>query len=98
LQRSDVATFIAVVDGLGSDGIEWGLVPRENSIFGAVTETHDLLLSRSVGERLFIRAEATLRVQQCLLAQRGTDLARVRRVLSHEQVLPPPRARPPIFG
>jgi prephenate dehydratase len=72
---------------LGQDGVEWGLVPRENSIFGIVTETYDVLASTRVGESLFIRGEATLHVQQCLLARRGTDLSRVRRVLSHEQVL-----------
>ncbi|KAH9982372.1 Prephenate dehydratase-domain-containing protein [Lactifluus volemus] len=48
------------------------LLPQENSIFGTVTETYDLLRSSAVGESKWIR---------------GATLPEIQRVLSHEQAL-----------
>lgn len=62
------------------------MIPRENSIFGSVIETLDLLVQPYFGQDLFIRDQTTLHVRQCLLARKGTDTSRVQRILSHEQV------------
>jgi len=61
-----------------------GVVPRENSIFGSVIETYDLL---KVPDAAFIRGEITLKVEHCLLVRKGVQQNNIRRVLSHEQAL-----------
>ena len=63
-----------------------GVIPKENSIFGAVVETFDSMRSEDWGERIFIRDEAVLEIQHCLLVRNGVRLEDVTRVLSHEQV------------
>ena len=60
-----------------------GVVPQENSIFGGVIETYDLL---KVPDAAFIRGEITLKVEHCLVARKGVQHNDIRRVLSHEQV------------
>lgn len=63
-----------------------GLLPQENSIFGIVTETYDLLRSSELGESKWIRGTVTLSVQHCLLVRRGKTMQDIKTVLSHEQV------------
>ena len=60
-----------------------GVVPVENSTEGMVAHTLDLLAESPLG----ICAEVSLPVRHCLLARRGTTLARVRRVVAHPQAL-----------
>ena len=62
------------------------LLPQENSIFGIVTETYDLLRSSELGESKWIRGAVTLSVQHCLVVRRGKTMRDIKRVLSHEQV------------
>lgn len=62
------------------------LLPQENSIFGTVTETYDLMRSSTVGESKWIRGAVTLSVQHCLVVRRGKTLPEITKVLSHEQV------------
>ncbi|KAI9445301.1 PDT-domain-containing protein [Lactarius indigo] len=64
-----------------------GLLPQENSIFGIVTETYDLLRSSDVGESRWIRGAVTLPIQHCLVVRRGKTLRDIKKVLSHEQAL-----------
>jgi prephenate dehydratase len=63
------------------------LLPQENSIFGIVTETYDLLRSSELGESKWIRGAVTLSVQHCLLVRRGKTIRDIKSVLSHEQAL-----------
>lgn len=68
-----------------SSDIPFGLLPQENSIYGTVTETYDLLRSPEVGMNKFVKGEATLPVRHHLLVRRGVKLGDVHKILSHEQ-------------
>ncbi|KAF8912756.1 Prephenate dehydratase-domain-containing protein [Gymnopilus junonius] len=72
-----------VFDAL-SPQIPFGVVPQENSIFGAVIETYDALREP---HRTFIRGEITLKVEHCLLVRKGVKLGEIKRIMSHEQAL-----------
>lgn len=63
-------------------GVNFGVVPVENSSEGAIDRTHDLLLSTP----LMICAETVLRVRQNLMSKSGV-LQRIERVYSHPQSL-----------
>ena len=62
-----------------------GLIPQENSIHGIVIETYDILRTPNVGADIFVRGEATIGIQHCLITRKGVVLQDVKRVLSHEQ-------------
>lgn len=64
-------------------GTDYGIVPIENSIEGAVTATYDQL----IGLRLNIVGETIIRINHCLIARKGVSLRDVRKVYSHQQAL-----------
>ncbi|KAH9937077.1 Prephenate dehydratase-domain-containing protein [Fomitopsis serialis] len=70
-----------------SPDVPFGLLPQENSVFGTVTETYDLLRLPEVGTGKFIRGELVLPIRHSLVVRRGVKLEDVERVLSHEQAL-----------
>lgn len=73
--------------GVGSSvDLTLALLPQENSIFGIVTETYDLLRSSELGESKWIRGAVALSVQHCLVVRRGKTMRDIKKVLSHEQV------------
>jgi Prephenate dehydratase len=74
------------VVGPSGDVTTLALLPQENSIFGIVTETYDLLRSSELGENKWIRGAVTLSVQHCLIVRRGKTMRDIKKVLSHEQV------------
>jgi len=63
------------------------VIPAENSIFGSVTETYDLLRGSEVGKETFIRGECQIGVRHCLVVRKGVKLGDIMRVASHEQAL-----------
>lgn len=73
---SVAATLDAVRDGV----VRAGLVPIENSIEGGVSATLDNL---AAGKPLVITGEVLLHVQFGLYGRAGTDLADVRKVVTH---------------
>jgi chorismate mutase/prephenate dehydratase len=64
-------------------GVEFGVVPVENSSEGSVNETYDLLLDSS----LKVSGEISLRVTHCLIANPDARLTDIKVVYSHPQAL-----------
>ncbi|MDE1861010.1 MAG: prephenate dehydratase [Candidatus Micrarchaeota archaeon] len=63
--------------------VDYGVVPIENSIEGAVTQTYDMLLKH----RVRIVGEHIVKISHCLLANEGVRLKDVKKVYSHPQAL-----------
>jgi prephenate dehydratase len=74
------AAFALAVSG----GVEFSVVPMENSQAGSINETYDLLLHE---ERLRIVGEVVVRVDHALLGVPGATLKEINRVYSHPQAL-----------
>ena len=78
-----VSGFRAVADAVLAAEAEFGVLPIESSLAGAVAETHDLLYERA----LSIVGETVLAVRHCLAAPEQVPLERLRRVYSHPTAL-----------
>jgi prephenate dehydratase len=76
-------TFLDITDALQNGRADFGMLPVENSLAGAVIPAYDLLIDYD----LHIQAEVILRVEHCLMALPGTRLADLRYVRSHPQAL-----------
>ncbi|UMZ74841.1 prephenate dehydratase [Natranaerofaba carboxydovora] len=73
-----------VVDAIENREIKLGVLPIENSLEGAVTETMDLLLEV---ENTIITQEIILPIRYVLLANPGEKLENIDTVISHSQAL-----------
>jgi len=80
----DVRQVVAAVREGRADA---GCLPIENSLFGSVTATYDLLHEAFGDGALHLSDEILLPVFHALLAMPGTELSEVRRVLSHPVAL-----------
>jgi prephenate dehydratase/chorismate mutase len=75
--------FSEVFEGVESGKMDFGIVPVENSLEGAVGEVNDLLL----GTSLQIVGEITVPIRHCMLVAPGTDHRDIKVVYSHPQAL-----------
>jgi len=75
--------FKDIFDDIEAGILDYGIVPIENSIEGAVTYVNDLLIERN----LVIIKEIIIPVHHCLLALPGTDFKSLKAVYSHPQAL-----------
>jgi prephenate dehydratase/chorismate mutase len=75
--------FPLVFADVAAGHLDFGIVPVENSLEGAVTEVNDLLAETE----LKIAGEVTLPIRHCLLALPGADHRDLRVVYSHPQAL-----------
>ncbi len=75
--------FGHVFDAVLNGEIDFGMVPVENSLEGAVAEVNDMLVDTD----LKIIGEIVVPVRQCLLALPGCDYREIRAVYSHPQAL-----------
>lgn len=79
-----MATFADAYEAVLRREVDAAVLPIENSIEGSVGATLDLLVHR---RGLLVRREILLPVEQHLMAQPGTSIAAISRVLSHPQAL-----------
>lgn len=77
--RSFAEIFDAIRDGRATHG----MLPVENSLAGTVIPAYDQLVDHD----LHVQAEVIVRVEHCLVAPRGTELADIQRAQSHYQAL-----------
>jgi prephenate dehydratase len=75
--------FNDVFHGVEEGYLDYGVVPVENSLEGAVTPVNDLLTTTN----LKVVGEAKVAVKHCLLATTPTDCRQIRIVYSHPQAL-----------
>ena len=66
-----------------SKGVDFGVVPIENSIEGNVTQAYDLILRFGFP----IVGEVIHKISHCLIANRGVRIGAVKKVYSHPQAL-----------
>jgi 3-deoxy-7-phosphoheptulonate synthase len=74
-------TFRSIFEAVKVGRVDYGIVPLENSLSGSIHENYELLREYD----LLIIGELQVRIMQNLLAKPGTELAAIRRVLSHPQ-------------
>jgi len=77
-------TISAAVAAVDRGDADEAVVPIENSLEGAVTETLDILIR---DEQLFVRSEIVLPVEHLLLVRPGTQADAIERIISHPQSL-----------
>ncbi|MBI9084865.1 MAG: prephenate dehydratase [Desulfobacterales bacterium] len=75
--------FMDVFRGVEEGDFDFGVVPVENSLEGAVTQVNDLLTTTSLN----VIGEAKVAVRHCLLTAGDTDYREIRQVYSHPQAL-----------
>jgi prephenate dehydratase len=75
------ASFIAVVDAAVAAEVSLGVLPIENSLHGAVAETHDLLYEAP----LSIVSEVTLPIVHCLVAKTPIQVSEVKTLRSKSE-------------
>ena len=78
-------TFPDAIASVRSGAAEYGVIPVENAIIGAVKVALDAL--RSAGIEVVERSELRVPIHLCLLAPRGASLAELRNVHSHAVAL-----------
>lgn len=75
--------FAAIVDGVERGELDSGILPVENSTYGAVANAMDMLLSLG---KAAVCGEMILAIEHCLLST-GRNLGEIQYVYSHEQAL-----------
>lgn len=78
------ATIPDVLDAVDSEIVDWGVVPVENSLEGAVNVTWDWLAHEV---DLHITAEAIMPIRQQLVAIPGVEASDLNQIWSHPQAL-----------
>ena len=66
-----------------SGGVQFGIIPMENSIEGSISRSYDLMLESS----LMVSGELHLRVNHFLIGNPDATLDSIRRIYSHPQAL-----------
>ena len=76
-------SFDEVFSRVKNSKVDFGIVPIENTLYGSVFETYDLLLKYS----LTIVGELNLQINHHLIAQKKYKLTEIRQIYSHPQAL-----------
>ena len=75
--------FKAVFSAIESGLCQYGVLPLENSTAGSVTSIYDLMMEHNFS----IVRSARLKVDHNLLAKKGTKIADIKEIYSHEQAI-----------
>lgn len=78
-----MASFRDIFEAISQDKADYGVVPIENTLAGSIYDNYDLLAAH----KLNITAEYYLQISHCLLGVKGANVARLRRVHSHQKAL-----------
>jgi len=76
-------TLEEVFKAVEEEGVQFSVVPVENSLEGSISRVYDLMLDST----LRVCGEIELRVIHCLIASPGAGLDTIKRVYSHPQAL-----------
>lgn len=76
-------SFADVFDKVKNKKVNYGIVPIENSLYGSVIDSLDLLQKNS----LFIVGEINLQISHFLLSNKKYKLSRIKKIYSHPQAL-----------
>jgi len=77
-------SITASAEAVASDEAHVAIVPFENSLAGAVGETHDLIIHQL---DLHIRDELVIPIEHCLIVAPGADTSDIEVIYSHPQAL-----------
>ena len=83
IQISPSFSFEEVFTKVKNNVVDYGVIPIENSLYGSVFETYDLLLQYS----LTIISELNLQINHHLMASKNYELNDIKKVYSHPQAL-----------
>ena len=72
-----------VFEAVATGEVDFGLLPFENTIAGSVAPNYDLLLQNEVK----VIAEVFLRINHCLLSNKGAAMKDIKTVYSHHHAL-----------
>jgi len=82
VEAKSMSSFKEIFESITEGGIDFGVVPLENSLMGSIHENYDLLLEYD----LKIIGEITLRIIHYLIGNAGATIENIRRVFSIPQV------------
>ncbi|MCL5029204.1 MAG: prephenate dehydratase [Bacteroidetes bacterium] len=83
IQISPSFSFEDVFTKVKNNHVDYGVIPIENSLYGSVFESYDLLLQYS----LTIIGELNLQINHHLLANQNYELNELKKIYSHPQAL-----------
>jgi prephenate dehydratase len=76
-------SFDEVFQKVKKSEVNYGVIPIENSLYGSIFETYDLLLKYS----LSIVGELNLQINHHLIAAKNLKLSQIKKIYSHPQAL-----------
>lgn len=76
-------SFNDVFNKVKNKKVSYGIVPIENSLYGSIIDSLDLLQKNS----LFIIGEINLQISHCLLSNKKYKIAQIKKIYSHPQAL-----------
>ena len=76
-------TLEGVFKSVEEEGVQFGVIPVENSLEGSISRSYDLMLESN----LHVCGETEVRVIHCLIASPDAGLDTVKKVYSHPQAL-----------
>ena len=76
-------TLEEVFESVEEEGVQFGVIPVENSLEGSISRSYDLMLESD----LHVCGETEVRVIHCLIASPDAGLDTVKKVYSHPQAL-----------